>query len=277
MESLVGDLEAHGGMIAFHSEVVSGVPDGGRIRIETNDMELDAACVVNAAGLDAPDLARRLAPQAAAGLPVAHYAKGQYYTLSGRSPFRRLVYPVAEQGGLGVHVTLDLAGQARFGPDVVWIDGVDYTFDERNRARFVTAIRRYYPALDEARLQPGYTGIRPKISGPAEAGRRLSDRGSGTARRRRSRTSARHRVAGSHRVARAGRRRAGARRAALMLRVGVIVNPIAGIGGPAALKGSDGADVQAEALARGSRPRASERMRRCACTVAESGRGTRRS
>ncbi len=108
-------------------------------------MELDAACVVNAAGLGAPDLARRLAPHAAAGLPAAHYAKGQYYTLSGRSPFRRLVYPVAEQGGLGVHVTLDLAGQARFGPDVVWIDGVDYTFDDRNRARFVTAIRRYYP------------------------------------------------------------------------------------------------------------------------------------
>jgi len=168
MESLVGDLEAHAGMIAFHSEVLTGVPDGGRIRIETSAMELDAACVVNAAGLAAPDLARRLAPQAWSGLPSAHYAKGQYYTLSGRSPFRRLVYPVAEQGGLGVHVTLDLAGQARFGPDVVWIDGVDYTFDDRNRARFVAAIRRYYPALDEARLQPGYTGIRPKISGPTE-------------------------------------------------------------------------------------------------------------
>ena len=76
---------------------------------------------------------------------------------------------MAEQGGLGVHVTLDLAGQARFGPDVVWIDGVDYAFDDRNRARFITAIRRYYPALDETRLQPGYTGIRPKISGPTEA------------------------------------------------------------------------------------------------------------
>ncbi len=168
MESLLGDLEAHDGMIAFHSEVRAGAVDGGRIRIETSEMELDAACVVNATGLGAPDVARRLAPRASADLPAAHYAKGQYYTLSGRSPFRRLVYPVAEQGGLGVHVTLDLAGQARFGPDVVWIDGVDYTFDDRNRARFVTAIRRYYPALDETRLQPGYTGIRPKISGPSE-------------------------------------------------------------------------------------------------------------
>jgi L-2-hydroxyglutarate oxidase LhgO len=169
MESLVGELEAHHGMIAFHSEVMAGAPDGGRVRIETKQMALDAAFVVNAAGLGAPDLARCLAPDASASLPRAYYAKGQYYTLSGRSPFARLVYPVAEQGGLGVHVTLDLAGQARFGPDVVWIDAVDYRFDERNRERFVSAIRRYYPALDEGRLQPGYTGIRPKISGAAEA------------------------------------------------------------------------------------------------------------
>ncbi len=168
MESLVGDLEAHNGVIAFHSEVLSGASERGRTRIETEQMTLDASFVVNAAGLGAPDLAQHFAPGASSTLPKAHYAKGQYYTLSGRSPFRRLVYPVAEQGGLGVHVTLDLAGQARFGPDVVWIDGVDYTFDERNRDRFVTAIRRYYPALDEQRLQPGYTGIRPKISGPTE-------------------------------------------------------------------------------------------------------------
>ncbi len=169
MESLVGDLEAHGGAIAFHSEVVSGASEGGRVRIDTHDAALDAALVVNAAGLGAPDLARKLAGAPHPTLPRAFYAKGQYYTLAGRSPFRRLVYPVAEAGGLGVHVTLDLAGQARFGPDVVWIDAIDYRFDERNRARFVAAIRRYYPDLDDTRLQPGYTGIRPKISGPAEA------------------------------------------------------------------------------------------------------------
>ena len=167
MESLVGDLEAHGGVVAFHADVVDGRAEHGRVRIDTSELSLDAAVVVNSAGLAAPDLARALGGTNAP-LPRAYYAKGQYYSLSGRSPFNALVYPVAEAGGLGVHVTLDLAGQARFGPDVVWIDSVDYTFDERNRARFVTAIRRYYPDLDETRLQPGYTGIRPKISGPNE-------------------------------------------------------------------------------------------------------------
>jgi L-2-hydroxyglutarate oxidase LhgO len=169
MESLHGDIEAHGGVVAFYSEVLSGRSQRGRVILETQQGTLDAALVVNAAGLAAPDLARRLAAHPPGLLPTAHYAKGHYYTLSGSAPFRRLVYPVAEAGGLGVHVTLDLAGQARFGPDVVWIDGVDYTFDARNRDRFVTAIRRYYPDLDDTRLQSGYTGIRPKISGPADA------------------------------------------------------------------------------------------------------------
>jgi L-2-hydroxyglutarate oxidase LhgO len=168
MESLVGDLEAHGGAIAFHAEVVAGRAERGRVRVDTSELSLDAALVVNCAGLAAPDLARALSPAAAEQLPRAFYAKGHYYALSGRSPFRGLVYPVAEAGGLGVHVTLDLAGQARFGPDVVWIDSVDYRFDDRNRERFVTAIRRYYPDLDETRLQPGYTGIRPKISAANE-------------------------------------------------------------------------------------------------------------
>jgi L-2-hydroxyglutarate oxidase LhgO len=168
MESLVGDLEAHGGVVAFATEILSGRSERGRVRLETAQLTLDAALVVNATGLSAPDLARRLAEHPAAALPTAYYAKGQYYTLTGQSPFRRLVYPVAEAGGLGVHVTLDLAGQARFGPDVIWIDGIDYRFDDRNRDRFITAIRRYYPDLDADRLQPGYTGIRPKISGPTE-------------------------------------------------------------------------------------------------------------
>jgi L-2-hydroxyglutarate oxidase LhgO len=166
MESLVGDLEAHGGVVAFHTQVLAGRAEHGRLILETDQGPLDAAFVVNAAGLAAPDVARRLAPHAADSVPAAYYAKGHYYTLSGAAPFHRLVYPVAEAGGLGVHVTLDLAGQARFGPDVVWIDAPDYSFDARNRDRFVSAIRRYYPDLDEARLQPGYTGIRPKISAP---------------------------------------------------------------------------------------------------------------
>ena len=99
----------------------------------------------------------------------AHYAIGHYYTYSGAQPFGRLVYPTAEQGGLGVHVTLDLGGQVKFGPDVRWIDSVDYTFDDSKRADFADAIRAYYPGLDEERLQPGYTGIRPKIDGPGGA------------------------------------------------------------------------------------------------------------
>jgi L-2-hydroxyglutarate oxidase LhgO len=169
MESLQGDLEANGGVVAFQTRVLAGRPEHGRILLETDQGPLDAACVVNAAGLAAPDLARCLAPDAAHAVPPAYYAKGHYYTLSGAAPFRRLVYPVAEAGGLGVHVTLDLAGQARFGPDVLWIDTVDYSFDARNRERFISAIRRYYPDLDESRLQSGYTGIRPKISGPTEA------------------------------------------------------------------------------------------------------------
>ncbi len=170
MESLLGDLQAHGGVVAFHSQARAGRSEGNRLIVETDDFSLDAALVVNAAGLSAPDLARTLATHPADSLPRAYYAKGHYYTLTGRSPFAHLVYPVAEAGGLGVHVTLDLAGQARFGPDVMWIDGVDYAFDDANRGRFVAAIRRYYPDLDDTRLQPGYTGIRPKISGPAQPG-----------------------------------------------------------------------------------------------------------
>jgi L-2-hydroxyglutarate oxidase LhgO len=101
-------------------------------------------------------------------IPQQYFAKAHYYTLSGRSPFRRLVYPVATHAFLGVHVTLDLGGQARFGPDVCWIDGVDYSFDHSREPLFYEAIRRYYPGLKDGALQPGYTGIRPKISGPKE-------------------------------------------------------------------------------------------------------------
>ena len=168
MLSLQADLEACGGTIAFGSTVIEGHASAAGIRVVTDSIEVTARVVVNAGGLGAPDLALRLPHMARERLPRARYAKGHYYAYDGVSPFRRLVYPVAEPGGLGVHVTLDLAGQARFGPDVVWVEGVDYTFDERNRERITRAIRRYFPALDESRLHPSYTGIRPKISGPDE-------------------------------------------------------------------------------------------------------------
>ena len=165
MLSLHGDVEAHGGIVSFHTEVTDLERGDGRLLVRCGDFDLAAEIVVNAAGLDAPRVA-----SAVGGERRGYYAKGHYYALSGRSPFTHLVYPVAEPGGLGVHVTLDMAGQARFGPDVVWIDAADYAFDAANRDRFVEAIRKYYPGLDPERLHPDYTGIRPKLApagGPA--------------------------------------------------------------------------------------------------------------
>ena len=177
MLSLVGDLQAAGGVVAHRTTVHDLAPQGARLRVRCGDFDLDAGVVVNAGGLHAPALAARLG-----GAWRGYYAKGHYYTLSGAAPFSRLVYPVAEPGGLGVHVTLDLSGQARFGPDVVWQEDQDYAFDHANFDRFVAAIRRYYPALAPEHLHPGYTGIRPKlvpagapamdfvIEGPQESG-----------------------------------------------------------------------------------------------------------
>ncbi|HTQ03932.1 MAG TPA: NAD(P)/FAD-dependent oxidoreductase [Polyangiaceae bacterium] len=122
--------------------------------------------VVNAAGLHAPSVSRSISGLTAEAIPREHFAKGHYFVLAGKAPFRRLVYPIPAAGGLGVHVTLDLAGQARFGPDVSYVDRVDYAFDERRVADFYAAIRRYYPALAGGSLAAGYTGIRPKL-GPA--------------------------------------------------------------------------------------------------------------
>ena len=167
MLSLHGDVEAHGGVVSFHTEVTDLDRRDGRLLVRCGDFDLAAGIVVNAAGLEAPRVA-----SAVGGERRGYYAKGHYYALSGQSPFTHLVYPVAEPGGLGVHVTLDMAGQARFGPDVVWIDEADYAFDAANRDRFVEAIRKYYPGLDPDRLHPDYTGIRPKL---APAGSPASD------------------------------------------------------------------------------------------------------
>jgi L-2-hydroxyglutarate oxidase LhgO len=119
--------------------------------------------LVNAAGLRAPAVSRSLAGINLAAVPREHFAKGHYFTLRARSPFRHLVYPIPVPGGLGVHVTLDLAGQVRFGPDLSWVSDVDYAFDETRVAAFYRAIRAYYPALPDGSLVPGYTGIRPKL------------------------------------------------------------------------------------------------------------------
>lgn len=175
MLALQGDLEQAGGMIAFRAPVRRGHCEKGVIRIEAGAeeevMDIEAAFVVNSAGLGAQEVAQCLRGMPATGIPPLFYAKGNYYTLHGRAPFRRLVYPVPEPGGLGVHLTLDLAGQARFGPDVEWVDRLDYSVDPSRAERFYQAIRRYWPALPDGALQPGYAGIRPKTTPPgASAG-----------------------------------------------------------------------------------------------------------
>lgn len=164
MLSLQGELEAHGGMVAFGTEVESLAVTDGRIVLRAAGAELQAGALVICAGLSAPDLARQLVPDT----PHAFFARGHYYSYSGKPPFSRLVYPIAEPGGLGVHVTLDLSGQVKFGPDVEWCERVDYRFDDSRRAEFEKAIRRYFPGLERHRLQPDYVGVRPKISGPGQ-------------------------------------------------------------------------------------------------------------
>jgi L-2-hydroxyglutarate oxidase LhgO len=131
-------------------------------------MTLACRYLVNCAGIHAPALARKFVGLPPETIPRDYFCRGVYFTLSGRSPFTHLIYPVPEAAGLGVHLTLDLAGQARFGPDVEWIDGIDYTVDPRRGDRFYAAIRTYLPRLKYGALQPGYAGIRPKISGPSE-------------------------------------------------------------------------------------------------------------
>lgn len=171
MLAFQGDAENHGASFVFHSPVERGAIADEGIELTvggTEPMNLLCTTVVNSAGLFAPEVARKLAGFPVAHVPPQYFAKAHYYSLTGRSPFRRLVYPVATHAHLGVHVTLDLAGQARFGPDVEWIDGVDYAFDYSREPLFYEAIRRYYPGLKDGALSPGYTGIRPKISGPKE-------------------------------------------------------------------------------------------------------------
>lgn len=169
MLAYLGDAEAHGAMLALRSPVLAARvrPDGIEMHARDSDPFL-ARTVVNSAGLRSPSLARRFEGYPGELAPRELYAKGNYYSLQRRSPFSRLVYPVPEPGGLGVHVTLDLAGQARFGPDVEWVERISYEVDPRRAARFYSAIRRYWPGLPDDSLAPGYAGIRPKTSGPGE-------------------------------------------------------------------------------------------------------------
>jgi len=166
-----GDAEAAGAFVAFRSPVLSGRVGNDGFRLEVGGEEpttIGCRMLVNAAGLTAPALARVIEGVPPETIPPAYFCRGVYFTLSARSPFRRLIYPVPVPGGLGVHITLDLAGQARFGPDVEWIEGIDYGVDPRRGDAFYAAVRRYWPGLRDGALQPGYAGIRPKISSPTE-------------------------------------------------------------------------------------------------------------
>lgn len=169
MLSLQGDAENNGAQCVFHTPFRAGqVLDSGEFLLQfdgADAMELTANCVINATGLSAPSVARKLLGQPEQHIPQAYFCKGSYFTLSGRSPFSRLIYPMPDNAGLGVHLTLDLGGQAKFGPDTEWIDREDYTLDARRADMFYEAVRRYWPALPDGALNPGYTGIRPKIVG----------------------------------------------------------------------------------------------------------------
>lgn len=174
MVAYLGDAEASGAMVALSSPLLGATVGDDGIVLDVGGaepMQLKAGIVVNAAGLDAPDLARGMAGLPAAAVPGAYYCKGNYYTLAGRAPFSRLIYPVPEKAGLGVHLTIDLGGQCRFGPDTQWIDKVDYDVDPRRADVFYAAVRSYWPGLKDGALEPGYAGVRPKISpqgSPAE-------------------------------------------------------------------------------------------------------------
>jgi L-2-hydroxyglutarate oxidase LhgO len=170
MLALQGDLEHAGGLVALNSPLALAECAQNAINLEAFDgTRLRARTVVNAAGLYAPGLARRFAGLGADHVPHARYAKGSYFTLSGKAPFRRLIYPVPEAAGLGVHLTLDLGGQAKFGPDVQWVDSPDdLLVDPARGDAFYAEVRKYWPALRDGALAPGYAGMRPKIHGPDE-------------------------------------------------------------------------------------------------------------
>ena len=168
--ALQGDLEAAGGTVAFRSTVtgVESSADGIRIRASGDeDTEIVARLFVNAAGHGAPGIAQGTADLPPACVPRQWYAKGNYFSLTGRQPFSHLVYPLPDEAGLGTHATIDLQGRCRFGPDVEWVAGDrDFVVDPARAAKFYAAVRAFWPALPDGALQPDYAGVRPKLHGP---------------------------------------------------------------------------------------------------------------
>ncbi|WP_430475822.1 NAD(P)/FAD-dependent oxidoreductase [Thalassospira lucentensis] len=173
MVTLLGEAENHGATLALNTTVKSVSHENGLYTVNTSDadgeeMSLTCAELIVAGGLHSQTLGRNFVGLPQNTVPAQHYARGCYFTLSGKAPFSTLIYPAPEQAGLGIHLTLDMGGQARFGPDVTWVDEPNYDVPEERRAAFASAIRKYYPDLNEDALQTGYAGVRPKIQSPNE-------------------------------------------------------------------------------------------------------------
>jgi L-2-hydroxyglutarate oxidase LhgO len=171
MLALLGDLENAGGALATHAPVVRVMSDASGWIVHTGGTAaytLGCDWLVNSAGLHAWTVAAAIEGFSPQHLPPRYLARGCYFSLSGRAPFSRLIYPVPVDGGLGVHLTLDMGGQAKFGPDVEWIDSIDYRVDPHRADSFYAEICEYWPRLPDGALQPSYAGIRPKLSGPGE-------------------------------------------------------------------------------------------------------------
>jgi L-2-hydroxyglutarate oxidase LhgO len=167
--SLEGAIEHHGGQLVMQTSVQSIERLGSLWQVITSAGDrLSCQVVVNAAGLGAVDLATRIAALAPATLPRLRYGQGHYYTIHGRAPFQRLIYPLPGPASLGIHLGMDIAGRCRFGPDMRWIDAPDYHFDDSQREAFAEGIRQWWPALDSADLMPDFVGVRPKLHGPGE-------------------------------------------------------------------------------------------------------------
>lgn len=178
MLSLLGGFEDAGGMIAYQSPLISAKPigtsaqDGFELEIGgTDGMKIQTKLLINCAGMSAPAIARKIEGLAQEQIPKAYFAKGNYFSLSGKSPFKHLIYPIPEPGGLGVHLTLDMGGQAKFGPDVEWLEideesQIDYTVNPKRGEGFYEAVRKYWPGLKDNALQPDYSGVRAKIVPP---------------------------------------------------------------------------------------------------------------
>jgi L-2-hydroxyglutarate oxidase LhgO len=189
MTALQGDLENAGGMVALATEVqriefldqkaqVVGMlyaRSAMKSGVEAETTEIGFKHLINAAGLYAPQLALRMHGLSSAHVPQAQYAKGNYYSLSGKAPFKHLIYPIPDAAGLGVHITVDLGGRAKFGPDVEWLEGmtdpdqIDYSVDPRRADAFYAEVRKYWPGLQDGQLSPSYSGVRPKIVGAGQA------------------------------------------------------------------------------------------------------------